>query len=152
MSMDQTEFEDFVKANLDLLQGVHPESETDLAGYEAELGFQLPKSMKWLLSTYGYSMACGVENLEGSVKLTLDCRKSISLPSNILLINDWGDGGVVVAIAEPNYNNEYPIIWSDSADLYRLIEGATLPENVSKFHCFGAWILDRVEFEKENGS
>jgi hypothetical protein len=149
--MDQPEFEALVRSNLDLLQGVHPESEASLDKYEIDLGFPLPSSMRWLLSNYGYSMACGIENLAGSVKQTLDCRKSISLPDNILLINDWNDGGVVFAIAEPVPGNEYQIIWSDSADIYRLIEGTPLPPDASRFQSFGAWVADRIEFERENG-
>lgn len=148
--MKQTEFELYVKSNLDILQGVHPELVSDLDQYESELGFHLPTSMRWLLSVYGYSMACGIENLEDSVKQTLDCRKSISLPHNILLINDWGDGGVVFAIADNKPENDYEIIWADAFALYGLIDGEQLPEDISRFDNFSAWVADRVEFEREN--
>ena len=38
--MDYQAFESFVNDNIDLLQGVHPESHEDLARYETILGFQ----------------------------------------------------------------------------------------------------------------
>lgn len=104
------EFEAFVQSNIDLLRGVHPELENDLAKYETSLGFSLPKSMKWLLSTHGYSTACGIDNLEDSIKVTEECRASICLPSNILIINDWNDGGVVFAIADGKTDAEYEIV------------------------------------------
>ena len=98
--MDQQAFESFVNENIDLLKGARPETNDDLDRYGKELGFRLPQSVKWLLATHGYSMACGIENLEDSVKTTSECRKTISLPSNIFIINDWNDGGVVFAIVE----------------------------------------------------
>ncbi|MFZ6676667.1 hypothetical protein [Undibacterium sp. Tian12W] len=84
------------------------------------------------------------------MKQTLDCRKNISLPHNILLINDWSDGGVVFAIADNKPDNEYEIVWTDSSDLYRLIDGQQLPKDISRFDNFSVWVADRVEFEREN--
>ena len=55
--MDYQAFESFVNENIDFFQGVHPESNEDLARYEAILGFQIPQSIKWLLTKHGYSMA-----------------------------------------------------------------------------------------------
>lgn len=46
--MDLLDFQDFVRSNMDLLGGVHPESEADFSGYEASMGFPPPRSMKWL--------------------------------------------------------------------------------------------------------
>ncbi|WP_197479654.1 SMI1/KNR4 family protein, partial [Oleiphilus sp. HI0132] len=94
------EIKEIVKHNVEWLKGVHPETEEDLVSYESKLGFKLPTSMKWLLNNYGYSTACGVENLEESVIQTVECRDSINLPNNVLIINDWGDGGVVFCIAD----------------------------------------------------
>ena len=149
--MDFREFEAFVQDNMDLLQGVHPESADDLAKYEAALGFPLPQSMKWLLSTHGYSMACGVENLDGSVKATEECRKNIHLPKNVLIINDWNDGGVVFAIADAQPEAEYEIVWGDASDLYQLSEGKPMPEGNERFKGFAEWVADRVQFERDNG-
>jgi len=149
--MDFREFEAFVQGNLDLLQGVHPESEDELAKYEAALGFPLPKSMKWLLSTHGYSMACGVENLDGSVRITEECRKNIQLPKNVLIINDWNDGGVVFAVAGDQPDAEYEIVWGDAADVHQLSEGKPPHSENERFKGFAEWVADRVQFEKNNG-
>lgn len=148
--MDYRAFESFVNENIDLLQGVHPESSEDLARYETILGFQIPQSMKWLLTTHGYSIACGIENLEGSVKTTIECRKTISLPPQIFIINDWNDGGVVFAIVDERAGAEYEIIWSDASDLYQLIDGQPLQGGVDRYSDFSEWVADRVRFEKEN--
>lgn len=149
--MNFHEFEAFVQKNADLLHGVYPESAGDLAEYEASIGFRLPRSMKWLLSTHGYSMACGVENLGNSIKITEECRKSMRLPENVLIINDWNDGGVVFAISNEDPDAEYEIVWGDPADLYRLAEGIQLPVGDGRFKNFAAWVADRVQFERENG-
>lgn len=149
--MDFREFQAFVQDNLDLLQGVHPESEDELAKHEAALGFPLPKSMKWLLSTHGYSSACGVENLDGSVSTTEECRKNIQLPKNVLIINDWNDGGVVFAIANDEPDSEYEIIWGDAADVHQLSEGKQPHADNERFKGFAEWVIDRVQFERDNG-
>lgn len=145
------EFEIFVQNNIDLLSGVHPELQVDIEKYEASLGFSLPKSMKWLLSTHGYSRACGVENIEDSIKLTEDCRVSINLPKNILIINDWNDGGVVFAIANNESDADYEIVWADAADLCEFSKGEPIPKENERFKNFAAWVADRVQFERENG-
>ena len=148
--MNQGDFATFVASNIDLMKGVHPEAPEDLARYEAELGFHLPSSMKWLLSTHGYSMACGVSNLEDSVKTTLECRNSISLPKDVLVINDWNDGGVIFAIARECEESEYEIFWGDAGDLYEYADGKPISGSVERFANFPAWVADRVRFEREN--
>ena len=150
--MNLQDFQRFTVNNLRWLQGVCPEELEDLLTYEQKLGFPLPPSLKWLLSEYGYSMACGVENLEESVELTLDCRRKISLPKDILLINDWNDGGLVFMIANQSPYQEYPIIWSDTGDIYTLIEGKPLPSDVSKYENFPLWVADRVLVEEEESN
>lgn len=148
--MDHLAFKSYVAANIDLLSGVNPESEDSFTQYETKLGLPLPLSMKWLLAEHGYSVACGVENLENSVKTTLLCRESIALPSNILIINDWNDGGVVFAIIDTTSSTEYEILWGGTSDLYSLIDGNPIPSHVTKFKDFAEWVVDRVNFEREN--
>lgn len=148
--MNFHEFEAFVQSNIDLLHGAHVESASDLEKYEMSLGFHLPRSMKWLLSTHGYSMACGIEDLENSIKITEECRKSIGLPNNILIINDWNDGGVVFAVTNQEPDSEYEIVLGDAADLHELAEGKSLPESNERFDNFPAWVANRVKFERES--
>ncbi|WP_231882951.1 hypothetical protein, partial [Oleiphilus sp. HI0132] len=109
----------------------------------------LPTSMKWLLNNYGYSTACGVENLEESVIQTVECRDSINLPNNVLIINDWGDGGVVFCIADDSADSEYKILITDAGDLQAYCVGEPLPKDIEKYPSFTKWVLSRLEFEKE---
>jgi hypothetical protein len=148
--MDQSKFALFVKSNMDLLEGVHPESHSDLSRYEADLGFPLPPSMKWLLSTHGYSMACGVSNLEDSVKTTVECRRSIALPKDVFIINDWNDGGVIFAIVRDCKDAEYEILWGDAGDLHDYAEGKPMSTGIERFANYPEWVADRVRFEREN--
>ncbi|WP_166885749.1 SMI1/KNR4 family protein [Massilia sp. CCM 8734] len=149
--MNFDEFQAFVQNNADIVHGAYPESPDDLAKYEARLGFPLPGSLKWLLSTHGYSRACGIDNLEESIDTTEACRKSIHLPDNVLIINDWNDGGVVYAIDRKEPDAEYEIIWGDATDLHLLADGEPVPEGNSRFPDFAAWVVERVKFKRENG-
>ena len=103
--MELTEFKSFVSGNQKWFAGVRPETGHSLSQYETELGFPLPPSLKWLLTTYGYSASCGIDNLKESVLRTIECRHSIALPLNVLLINDWGDVGLVFCVADRTPNN-----------------------------------------------
>ncbi len=148
LHMTFDEFEIFTRSHAMLLQGVHPDSADDFIRFEAELGFPLPRSLKWLLSTYGYSGACGIDNLADAVELTLACRRQMGLPHNVLLINDWNDGGVVFAIRDDAPDAEYGMVWGDASDLHTLAGGQPLPEGGTRFINFAAWIVDRIQFQQ----
>jgi hypothetical protein len=90
------EFQSFVASHPAQFDGVHPHSASDFDEYERRLGHPLPESLRWLLGTHGYSECCGVDNLAEAVERTLACRESIGLPQNWLLLNDWGDAGIVL--------------------------------------------------------
>ncbi len=143
------EFKIFVEKNSRWFQSEYKETIEDISSYEERLGFGVPDSMSWLLSEYGYTRACGVENLEGSMLTTLECRDSIELPNNILIINDWGDGGLVYCVADADSDHDYEIIWSDTADIYNLIEGKPLPDNVGRYKNFAIWVEAQLEAEIE---
>jgi hypothetical protein len=148
--MDLVAFQQLVRDHEHRLRGVHPETAEALEEYERDLGFPLPPSMKWLLSEYGYTMSSGVDNLEESVALTIRCRRDIRLPDDILLVNDWNDGGLVFCLVDDRDDHEYEFIWSDTADIYALIDGKPLPDDVSRYPSFGEWVQDRlVETEDE---
>jgi len=140
--MNLYEFKIFVAENKKWFEGVNPETEEELSNYEQQLGFLLPESLKWLLSSHGYSSSCGIDNLEESIQKTLELRESIKLPNNILVINDWGDAGIVFSI-------ENEIIWASTADIYNLIEGQALPKEVDRFENYPSWVLERLENEQE---
>ena len=140
--MNIEEFKLFVSKNEKWFEGVNPETEEQLSNYEKQLGFLLPESLKWLLSSHGYSSSCGIDNLKESIQKTLELRENIKLPNNILVINDWGDAGLVFSI-------ENEIIWANTADIYNLIEGQPLPKEADHFENYPSWVLERLEDEKE---
>jgi hypothetical protein len=41
-------------------------------------------------------------------------------------------------------DHEYEFIWSDTADVYALVEGRPLPNDVDRFASFGEWVKDRL--------
>jgi hypothetical protein len=143
--MELLAFQQLVRANESRLRGVHPETPEAFEAYEQQLGFQLPPSMKWLLSEYGYTRACGVDNLEESVELTLRCRRDIRLPGDVLLVNDWNDGGLVFCLVDGHPDYEYEFVWADTADIYAQIEGRQLPNDVGRYPSYSEWVKDRLE-------
>ena len=147
--MNLNEFKEFVALNKKWFDGVHPVTENELSNYEEMLGFMIPDSLKWLLSTFGYSDACGIDSIDESVQQTLGCRNSMNLPNNVLILNDWGDAGIVFCIADNAQDGEYDIIWSDTSELYKLAEGENLSQEVDRFKNYPAWTVNRLEGAKE---
>ncbi|HLL88460.1 MAG TPA: SMI1/KNR4 family protein [Tepidisphaeraceae bacterium] len=94
--MTLSEFQSFVASHLDQFTGVHPHPTADLDDFERRLGRRLPDSLRWLLGTHGYSQCSGADDLAQTVEQTIACRGSITLPHNWLVVNDWGDAGVVL--------------------------------------------------------
>ncbi|NJM78743.1 MAG: SMI1/KNR4 family protein [Flavobacterium sp.] len=119
--------------------------EQNLITFEEQLGFSIPDSIKWfLLNGEG---GIGIENFDDSVKLTLDCRKSINLPTNILILNDWGDSGVVFLILETP--QEYKIVWSHEHELIEYIETRSIPENADIYKNFYKWLKNCIQLEDD---
>jgi hypothetical protein len=96
IALTLAEFQLLVASHPDKFAGVHPHPAADFDEFERALGHPLPESLRWLLSTHGYSECCGVDNLTEAVEQTIACRNSIGLPCDWLLLNDWGDGGIVL--------------------------------------------------------
>jgi hypothetical protein len=94
--MTLKEFQAFVGSHAERFVGVHPHPAAELDQMERLLGGRLPDALRWLLAEHGYSECCGVSNLAEAVKRTLECRRSISLPTNWLVLDDRGDAGVVL--------------------------------------------------------
>jgi hypothetical protein len=90
------EFQSFVASHPEKFAGVRRHPAADFDDFERRLGHPLPESVRWLLGTHGYSECSGIDHLTHAVERTLECRSSISLPHNWLLLNDWGDAGIVL--------------------------------------------------------
>lgn len=136
--MTLREFQIFVASRSEMFQGVHPHLTSDFNQFEQELKRSLPISLRWLLGTQGYSDFCGVDNLEEAVKRTLACRTSMSLPLNWLLLNDWGDGGIVLLDLATEC-----LCWCAAHNLHRLADGE-IDSDADWFDGYPEWVVRRL--------
>jgi hypothetical protein len=65
--MTQRELETLVFSNGRWFAGVPRETGESLSAAERTLGVTLPHALKWLLSTHGYSDACGIPKMASQV-------------------------------------------------------------------------------------
>ena len=144
MTLD--EFQIHVAAHFEVYRGEHPHSPEEFAAFEATLGSPVPMSIRWLLGTHGYSDATGIDNLSESVENTLRLRNSLGLPNEWLLLNDWGDAGVVLL----NLNSER-ICWCGIHNASRLATGDDLDEDVDWFSNYAEWSVSRFEIATNGG-
>ena len=143
MHMELSTFQSFVRANAAWFRGVKPESHASLERAESQLGFPLPVSLKWLLSEYGYSGACGVSSLDDAIVVTLRCRTAISFPKDGMILNDWGDAGVVCLDSRSGF-----VIWTHAHELQRHFGTGHTPLDADTFENFPTWVVSRLEIER----
>jgi len=125
---------------------VAPESADTIRTVESALGSRLPVSLVWLLCEHGYSDACGVASLQGCVTDTLRCRRTINLPDGYILLNDWGDGGVVLLDARKlDCNGDCPVVWTDVGAVQTLSESGQLGRDPEFFEGFAEWSQSRLD-------
>jgi hypothetical protein len=141
--MELSVFQSFVRANAEWFHGVNPESGASLELAERQTGCSLPISLKWLLTEYGYSGPCGISSLTDAVSATVRCRSAISLREPYLILNDWGDAGVVCLDSQTGI-----VVWTHADELPRLSEGRPL-HDADTFEDFPAWVVSRLEAERE---
>lgn len=134
------EFKQLVAEHPGQYEGVHPHSESELVAMEAKLGFAFPDSLRWLLTTHGYARATGVDSLNDSVDTTLRCREAIGLPNHWLILNEWGDAGVVMLDSVSNH-----CCWCGSYDIVRVARSEDPEGKVSWFENFAEWSKDRLD-------
>jgi SMI1-KNR4 cell-wall len=137
--MDLSTFQSFVRANIDWFRGVNPESPASFDRAQSQLGCLLPDSLKWLLTEFGYSGACGVSSLDEAVIDTLRFRTAIPLPQPYVILNDWGDAGVVCL---DSCNGA--VVWTLAHELPRFAAGQELGD-ADTFEDFPAWVVSRLE-------
>jgi hypothetical protein len=142
--MTFSEFRSWVESKPDRLLGVHPHSEEECDQFESQLGYRLPKSLRWLLIHYGCSRACGVEDLAEAVDQTIDCRNQGLISREWLILNDYGDGGVVML----NLVNG-GICWCDMGQLEEFGSGRR-PEDATWFDGFEEWAASRLTIKEIN--
>lgn len=144
--MRLSEFQSVVAQNARWFQGANPETPKTLLAAERAIGAALPPSLKWLLSQWGYSSACGVGSLDAAVETTLRCRRSLQLPERYILLNDWGDAGVVFFdTARVSEDGEYILYWAGAHDIAPLASLEAVGGDADVFEDFPAWVLSRLE-------
>lgn len=138
-------FRSFVEANEAWFRGVHPEPESALDSAEHTLGFELPKSLRWLLQSYGYSAAAGIDSLDETVAATVRCRSTINLPTKFVVLNDWGDAGVVVLESLNGEDPErWPVYWMGAHLVGRLASGVLPDNDCDRYDGYESWVRSRL--------
>ncbi len=140
--MNLGEFQAFVGEHIGSYAGVNPETDESLGRAEAKLGCQLPDTLKWLLVFHGYSSACGISSLADAVATTLLCRERLKLPTYYVVLNDWGDAGVVYLDSHTG-----TVTWGDSSDLHALADGGHVPDGNQTYADYPTWTVARMEAE-----
>ncbi len=142
--MNTKSFKVFAEENSCWFSSEVRESSEDIASFEKELSFQFPTEMKWLLTTFGYSASCGIENIRSSVEKTLELRDSINLQNSVLILNDWNDAGIVLMLS-----GRPEVIWCGTEDIYNYVESRSFPKTVDIFANYPAWVEYCLEQEIE---
>ena len=137
--MTLAEFQLFVASHPEEFAGVHPHPTADFDRFERELGNALPESLKWLLGTHGYSRCSGVDNLSEAVEQTIACRSTIALPLHWLLLNDWGDGGIVLLDLPTGR-----VCWCGAHNAGNLA-GGTIDSDAEWYDGYPEWAARRIE-------
>lgn len=122
-----------------MFAGGHPHTEEEFQEFERALGHPLPEALRWLLGTKGYSECCGVSNLAEAVEQTLKCRVSIKLPHTWLLLNDWGDRGIVLLDLPTGR-----ICWCGAHNAGHLAEGG-IDADADWYEGYPEWAASRLE-------
>lgn len=145
--MQLDEFKQLVADHQPQYLGVRPHSESELTKMEGKLGFAFPESVRWLLKSHGYGEATGIGSLDESVQTTLACRNTIGLPQRWLILNDWGDAGVVMLDSATSR-----VCWCASHDVERIAHDGVPLTTADWYESFGDWSKSRLEEALEEGS
>jgi hypothetical protein len=138
-SVTLSQFQAFVASHADRFDGVRPHPAEELDRFEEALGHPLPASLRWLLGELGYSECCGVSNFEEAIAQTLACRQSIELPANWLLLNDWGDAGIVLLDLPTGR-----VCWCGAHNAGRLAREG-IDSDADWFEGYPEWVVQRLE-------
>ena len=138
--MDTEEFKIFVTDNSGWFVSDNQETLEDIRFFEQEIGFELPTSIKWLLTEYGYSESCGLDNLSSSVYSTLELRESINLPEDIFILTNWNNDRVALMFAGGS-----EIICCEMEDVSNFIESGSFPKSIDTFDNYPTWVQYRLE-------
>ncbi len=113
-----------------------------MARIEQALGIHLPETIKWLLVNHGYSSACGLDGFtgrDGTIDITIRCRVNLQMPENLIILNDWGDAGIIV-LKLPSEQ----ILWLGAHSLDALFKQDIIEADVIAFEDYPAWVQERL--------
>jgi hypothetical protein len=136
--MKLSDFQQLIASHPKLSRGVHSITSAQFDKFEDDLGHALPPTLRWLLGHHGYCECCGVDNLEEAVARTLALRESMALPLRWLLLNDWGDAGIVLL----DFLTER-ICWCGSHNAAKLASGQ-IDADADWFAGYPEWVASRI--------
>jgi hypothetical protein len=143
--MKLAEFHTFVAEHAEWFRGGPRETPASLADAEKEMAVDLPDSLKWLLSTWGYSESCGLPSLQDAVEATLRCRARIGLPDRYVILDDRSDAGVVFLDVGASSDREAcPIYWVGSHNVSRLAQNTPMDSDCDSFAGFSEWVASEL--------
>jgi hypothetical protein len=148
--MNLAEFRTFITEHAQWFRGGPRETPASLADAEARMAVELPESLKWLLSTWGYSESCGLPSLDGAVEATLRCRAKIGLPNRYVILDDRNDAGVVFLDVGASSDREAcPIYWVGSHNFGRLADNTPMDSDCDSFAGFSEWVASELRRVRE---
>lgn len=144
--MTTDELKAFVKSHEVWFRGRLPETDSSLAEAEQLLGVPLPRSLRWLLTEYGYWHGTAVSNLDDSVRDTLSAREHLGLPTRFIVLENLQDGGVVLVDTEEQPTPGEPVVyWAGLEDL----GAAPKLEGNRRYISFGEYVAERLAHQQD---
>ncbi len=135
--MSLRDLQELVSTQRDRFHSTLRESPRSLDLAEEQLGVPLPAPVRWFLSECGYCDVPVVPNLQEAVSATLVLRSKLSLPIQLLMIEDRGDAGVVLL---DTASEDGSVMWIASHNLGAICGGHPPDHDVDFFATFAEWV------------
>ena len=92
-----------------------------------------------------------MDALDETVERTLLVRRSLGLSKQFVLLNDFGDAGVVYLDTDAaNKEGECPVYWVGTHNMRRLADGEPMDDDFDVFEDYPAWVRKRLQDEIEH--
>lgn len=136
-----TSIRDLASQHPELLKGAKKETEEALSAVEVALDVRLPADIRWLLLECGYGPVHAVSNMQQSIEDTRRFRAAAGLDSRYVVLDDYGDAGVVLLDTSSESGS---VVWADWRAAGRLHVGAAKAGEFELFATFSDWVEDRM--------
>ena len=88
-----------------------------------------------------------------AVEATERCRTSIQLPAEVVVLNDWGDAGIVwLDYAALNEELEPKVFWASTHNFIRRARCEPMDSDVDSYLGYEEWAVDRADDLSEDDS